>query len=914
MQETSKIEENWHLLFDIALGYGESLLMQKITYPGFITFLQSTDLLGVKHGVYLVLIEKLWKLHAVFLSNPRNQELFENEISSGDYIPGTMRSPTYDFCRREVLTLGVCGFEGFIDMMKVVCVRSWQCKMCTEYYVKYQETLANSVLLSAEDMVSLQDSVKFVAHTVFKWFIPRNLICPNTRITLNPLQNSWTPLTNDVIRHIVGSLVDSVLLPLFRRFSVRGLMGQLHFSRFIDTFFPSFSGFQRAAASAVFSWKDFFDPYSLLQFSRVEVDISEWKAGNILSFAGFVEALLMLGIIAFADEEQFPHHRPITAKIWFTFENIYCPGVGKAVMPEDPLFTGKYKSIKPVISFVFPHVISWESVSSVLIGGLNLRPYEGISPADVESGRVAAFVSSSRLLLPNSQKMNADYQTEGEASNSFPNEDFMIFSPDVSTEQLVAEKAEEQHRESHPPISNDTGEISVSGKREKSRGRSTISIHEEDKTFPMSEAKKDHQIGVSKVALKALNDKMEEVGKKPSLHFDSPIYGMRFCKVFVNDCCAQTIDHGSNHVEVLIPLSLTRRENFRMSVYLEESVKCVDGRSGEEIPILQYAFLPVQRVSVSLRNEDGTFIYSCADVLLQSSKVYQVIPLELLSILQEGFLQAAVEDSLDEGGEVACGDLIKICTRLGLLHSGTAVVACQTAMKTYFSVRKECDCSALGVQKHSASASEEVHFPDFLCFQDFMGIIAQLCIQVSSISTGVPNVVGFISAGIASRRRVTLKEESLLVVENRRSVDKSDGESNSSFSSSENDGLDTEVGRDKISQNSEGREKLQTIPYNALIEVPYENALKKKSRSRIECADAAEFLLQNIRISGSQRLKRSKTIRSLPPFPAKVVVPSIVSQYEGNEVEGLAQGIHQVSLEIREEYMLEEIVINLSST
>lgn len=911
MQETSKIEENWHLLFDIALGYGESLVSQKITYPGFITFLQSADLLGVKHGVYLVLIEKLWKLHAVVFPTPINEELFENVLTSIDEMPTTVKSPKYDFLRREVLKLGVCGFEGFIDMMKVVCIRSWQCKVCSEHYLKHLESLANSILLSAEDMVSLQDSVKFVAQRVFKWFIPRNLIRPNTRMMLNPMQNSWTQLTNDIIRHIVGSLLDSVLLPLFRRFSIRGLMGQKDFFRFIESFFPSFSAFQYAAATAIFSCKDFFDPYSLLRFSRLEVDIPDLKEGEILGFASFVEALLMLGIIAFGDEEQFPHHRPITAKVWFAFEGIYCPGAGKVAMSEDPVFIGEYQSIKPVISFVFPHLVPWEGVSSVLIGGLNLRPYEGISPADLESGRVQAFRSSSRLLLPNAQKNQEECRSGGEESNSSQNEDSLFFSPDLSTEQVIFEKREEHDREDPQCILIDNGEISASGKEKKGRGRSVLSLDEDNSAFLTSEGKKEHQIGVLSVALKALNTKKPDVNKKTSPQFDSPVYGMRFSKVFVNDFCAQAIDHGSNHVEVLIPLHLTKPENFRMSVYLEENVKVSDPWSGKEISISQFVFVPVQRVQISLRNEDGTTIYSSAYVLLQSSKMVQVIPPDQLLLLREAFLQAASEDSRDDGGEISQGDLTKICTTLGLLHSKPAVAACQIAMKTYFSILKECDYSTLGAQKHPTRISEEVDVPDFLYFQDFMGIIAQLCICLSGTRIGVPNVVGFITAGMASCGGLMKEQETSPGLENREKKENIRSmEAKTSLSSSEEDEELKSADEVKIPVDSAEGKKLPSIPYNALIEVPYENALKRKCRNRTECADAAEFLLQNIRISGSQKLKRSKIVRSLPPFPSEVPIPSIVSQYEGSESEGLAKGIHQVSLQIREEFMLEEIIIN----
>lgn len=910
MVETSKIEENWHLLFDIALGYGESLLTQKITYPGFIAFLHSTDFLDSRDGVYLVLIEKLWKLHAVFSPTQSNENLFESGFTSVDEFPVTKLSPSYDFHRREVLKFGVCGFEGFVDIMKVVCVRSWQCKMCSDYYVKIQESLSNSILLSAEDMVSLEDSVKFAAKKVFKWFIPRNLIRRNTKMVLNPTQNSWTLLTNDIVNHVIGSLLDSVLIPLFRRFSTKGLMFQKDYANFIDTFFPSFSVSQRTASTSVFFCKDFFDIYSLLLCSRLETNIPELKAGGAITFASFVEVLLMLGIIEFGDEVQFPHYRSITSKVWFVFKEIYCPGAGNVAMCEDPLFTHRYQSIKPVLSFVFPFVVPWEKVSSVLIGGLNLHPYEGLSVADAEGG-LAPGLGSFRLLMRHSEK--TEQQEEGksgrEESNTFLKEDSLFFSPELSNEQLPSEK-KEQSLQSGTRTPNEVGGTFITATEKKRKSRSSISFDVDHKRTHTSKKKKERQTEILNVAFKALNGTQQESNKRTSLQFDSPIYGMRLCKVFINESCSQVIDHENNHVEVLIPPHLTAPKNFRMSIHLEENVKVIDAMSGQETVVSRLCFSPVQRVRISLRNEDGQTTYSCADVLLQSGVMFEIIPEDYMRILHEAFCHSSGQGSLDAGEEVPLGDLTKICTKLGLLRSGTALVASQVAVKDYFCILRECDRSTLGVQKRATPTLEEIRYPDFVHFEDFVCIVAQLCMRFSGTSaTGVPNVVGFLSAGIASRDLPLAEPKSgSLLNRNSKSVHEStvEGSGGSASTPCADDGGKEEI----VSETTEERVNLPTIPYNALIEVPYEKALKHKDRTRTECTDTAEFLLQNIRISGTQKLKRSNIVRSLPPFPSEVVVPSIVSQYEGNEAEGLANGIHQVSLQIREEYMLEEIVIS----
>lgn len=914
MVETSKIEENWHLLFDIALGYGESLLTQKITYPGFISFLRSTDFLGSKDGVYLVLIEKLWKIHAVFLPTRSNENLFESAFTSVDELPVTKVSPSYDFHRREVLKFGVCGFEGFIDIMKVVCVRSWQCKMCTDYYVKNQEPLSHSILLSAEDMVSLEDSVKYVGKKVFKWFIPRNLIQRNTKMVLNPTQNGWTPLTNDIVNHVIGSLLDSVLLPLFRRYSTKGLMFQKDYFNFIDTFFSSFSASQRSASMSVFFCKDFFDVFSLLQWSRLETGIPELKAGGAITFASFVEVLLMLGIIEFGDEGQFPHYRSITSKVWFIFKDIYCPGAGKVAMCEDPLFIHQYQSIKPVLSFVFPFVVPWEEVSSILIGGLNLHPYEGLSVAEAEGGLVPTL-GSARLLVRHSEKTEKQEEAKSgrEESNAYLKEDSLFFSPEFSTEQLPSDK-KDQNLQSGTGTSNEVCGTFITATEKKRRSRSLICFDVDHKGRRTTEGKKDRQTDVLNVAFKALNDTEQESNKKSSLQFDSPIYGMRLCRVFINDSCSQVINHENNHAEVLIPPHLTAPKNFRMSIHLEENVKVVDTMSGQATFVSRLCFSPVQRVRISLRNEDGQITYSCADVLLQSCVMFEIIPEDYLRILHEAFRYPSGQGSLDAAEEVPLGDLTKICTKLGLLRSSTALLASQVAMKDYFSMLRECDRSTLGVQKRVTPTLEEIRYPDFLHFEDFVCIVAQLCMRFSGSSpTGVPNVVGFLSAGIAFRDRpIAPPKSGSLLNTSKKSVHESTADVSGGSPSAP---CDNDSGKEEtVSESTEERVNFPTIPYNALIEVPYEKAMKHKDRTRTECTDTAEFLLQNIRISGTQKLKRSKVVRSLPPFPSEVVVPSIVSQYEGNETEGLANGIHLVSLQIREEYMLEEIVISSPSS
>lgn len=880
MHGAAKIEANWRLLFDIALACGESVTTLKLTYPGFINFLHAAELFGVKTGVYPVLIDKLWAHHVMGLTPSSSQgDLFDDSITGLDHPLLSRRRASYDIKRGDVMKLGVCGFEGFTDMMNVVCVRCYQCRKCIDLYTKDQESLSQAILLSAEDVTTLTESVKYTSQKYLKTFVSRNVLRRNSRLQLNPMINEWTQFTNVVVTHIIGSLLDSVVLPLFTRYSKRGLMYERHFYRLVDELFHTFSPAQKAAGRSIFTCCDsFFDVRSLTKSSRISNTVNDLADAPSLSCESFVEALLMLGIVLFSDEGLYPHHRSLTAKAWFVFETVYCRAAGRVAMAEEIIYTNEPKSIKPVITFAYPHYVPIEQVSSFLIGGLNLNPFEPIKVEDIGSGNPLAPLVAGRLIQPVEE---AKEESVHEEKNSA--EDSLLFSADISP-KLAPSPMENNEGKPETPDAAPQGEHPTTAADTVEDGDAV----EEEEVKSALEAPTVTAIGataVAGVAMKLGNKDFEAVTFSD---FDSPIYGTRVCLVYVNEVRAPTISHGNNYVEVFIPLVFTKLQNFRMSVRLEENVVISGKMLEQEAVITRFVFLPVQRVTVSLRDKTGTLTYSATDVLLHTTPVFQVIPAGQLAVLREVFDEGVERDAMSGEDRLPRKKFVTCCKKLGLVTPATAGVLCQRAAQSYFTMCHECNRSTLGLDNNSIHL-EDVNQPESFNFHQYMCIIAQLCIHQAGTTTDVPNVVNFVSASMGKKE---LAEAELSVAQGSQTAIAEKKET--AAASTPRVPLDI---------------NLPTIPYNALIEVPYENAMKKKSRNVALSSEIAESFLTNISIAGTQKLALTDGVRELPPFPSCVQVEPEVSQYEGDRMEGLAKDIHQVSLQIQEEFMLDEIVI-----
>ncbi|RNF16427.1 uncharacterized protein Tco025E_05193 [Trypanosoma conorhini] len=355
--EAKVAECNWFLLFDIALSHGESLRQQRLRYCGLLTLLRSAGLLGPKTGVFQVLLESLWLLHGKPLRSSEEGATTKRDIPIPDL--------TVDF-------------DGFLAIMNVVCVRCYQTQRCAEL-LEEAVPLLDAVRLSAEDQVQLKESVVYTGRRFFKPLISRCIVLKKSVVSLNSMKNDWTPYTNQFVVHVMAASAPTIVFPLFERYAEAGRIYRAAFEKMVDDVFPNFTSLQRKSAVSVFDYRGFFGIHNLMQYSALEFPNGRVAALELDSFA---EALLMLGIVAYSDEVQYEHHRPLTAKVWSVFEDYYGKFLG-APMVTDPILENKYASILPAISLLFPSRVPIDTTSSFILGGWNLTvdDREEVAPA-----------------------------------------------------------------------------------------------------------------------------------------------------------------------------------------------------------------------------------------------------------------------------------------------------------------------------------------------------------------------------------------------------------------------------------------------------------------------------------------------------------------------------------------------------
>ncbi|ESL11250.1 hypothetical protein TRSC58_01004 [Trypanosoma rangeli SC58] len=343
----SKVAEcNWVLLFDIALSHGESLRQQRLRYCGLLTLLRSAGLLGPTTGVYQVLLEPLWLIYGQPQQPSANDVTTKSDISLQD------------------LTVG---FDGFLAIMNIACLRCYQTQRCAELLEENISAL-DAVRLSAEDKVRLKDSVVYTGRRYLKPLISRCTVLKRSVVSLNSMKNDWTPYTNQFVTHVMAAASEAIVFPLFRRYADSGRIYRAAFEKMVSDVFPNFTSIQRKSANSIFDYCGFSGIHGLMEYSSLELPKGRVAALELDSFA---EALLMLGIVAFSDESKYEHHRPFTAKVWSVFEDYYSKFMN-APMVVDPIVENKYAVILPAISLLFPSPVPIDKTSSFIIGGWNL--------------------------------------------------------------------------------------------------------------------------------------------------------------------------------------------------------------------------------------------------------------------------------------------------------------------------------------------------------------------------------------------------------------------------------------------------------------------------------------------------------------------------------------------------------------
>ncbi|ORC93767.1 uncharacterized protein TM35_000016440 [Trypanosoma theileri] len=746
----TKVSEcNWFLLFDIALSHGESLRRQELSFGGLMTLLRSAGLLGPNTGVYQVLLETLWQYHG-HPSHPT--EDFDNNINSTNNIVANKMKNVHE------LTVN---FDGFIEIMNVVCVRCFQTQRYSEL-VDESRPLSEAVVLSAEDQVKLKESVIFTSRRFFKPLINRSIVLKRMVVSLDSMKNNWTPYTNQLVTHIIASSIDSIVLPLFYRYAENGRVFRPAFEKMIADIFPHFSPVQKKSAVSIFDYREFFGIHNLMKYCRLKLREGVTTALELDSFA---EALLMLGIVAFSDEVRYEHHRPLTAKFWSVFEDYYSKFIGVLMVP-DPLFDNKYAVIQPAISLVFPLRVPLDKVSSFIIGGWNLTVEE--------------------------------YRRESLNSvNDYP--------------PCILEIPEEKDS------INDLDDRRLSGLTPSSSARLASKLFD------------------------------EELDRPTFSKHDLPLYGMKRCKVYVNQYRATAFQRGPNHVEVVLPRSLWDISIRNTRIDFVES-----GGEGK------LTLSPMTRVVVSLRGINEDVVYSSKDVLLMSTPLVESISVTQLQELKTVFSRYATD------GMMQMNQFDKACDDLFLTTLGTKDGGCSLFLQRYLETK----------QAEGSIQSDDITCKkNCICFSEFVSAVATLVLQQMDTNGYLPSIPYILSVALS---RATQKLPSL--VEKKRTS--------------------------CVSLTPQPPPKSSTslsCPHNARVDVPYTTALQRRASST-RLYDDVETAMREVG-------KKKCLIPPLPCFPLEARTVSVVSQYN-DDMNGLHEKVVKTSEALRESFLKKEMVVS----
>ncbi|KAK7195920.1 hypothetical protein NESM_000524900 [Novymonas esmeraldas] len=386
-------ESSWRLLFGIALSHGVALRSGRLSYDGWMVFLSSAQLIGTSTGVFPVLVDQLWQRQAL-------SDGAERGGASAGAAETTSSFPRafslgVDSSRVSVSTRGVSrsgqrsapssaslpqkptdahsgesvGFSGFVDMMKVICVRVFQSQRCARLREEHDgggatrdESALVALRQSAEDHVLLTESVDYAAGAFLRPFIARSVIHASSQVRLRPAQNQWAPHVNRLVTHVVGALLHSAILPLFRRYAVAGRLSEAGYRSFLRDTLPMLSAAEEACAVAIFHRGGFPDIRPIMAALQPLVASAAPQLATVVSEAtlgltDFVEVMLMLSVVVYADEVRFATERPITAKLWCFFEDHVCRrALNGTPMCADPYITGRYAAVPPGLVSVHPTV------------------------------------------------------------------------------------------------------------------------------------------------------------------------------------------------------------------------------------------------------------------------------------------------------------------------------------------------------------------------------------------------------------------------------------------------------------------------------------------------------------------------------------------------------------------------------
>ncbi|CCW60750.1 unnamed protein product [Phytomonas sp. EM1] len=755
-------EYSWRVLFEITLSHGEWVRIQRIAYKGFLTFLRSANLLNSQNGVSLLLVEQLWWKHRVMMPPP---EITTPNLCMSTDSTKTITQEDYFKSRDEVYSHGLLNFEGFTDIMNVISVRCYQTWKCTQLHKEVGESLQDAIILSSEDNIGLRECISYTAKHYLKSFISRNLVHRNTKMFLDPTRNEWTIQTNRVVSHIVNNLQDTVIIPLFEYYSDNsGEMNREQFERFVKFVFPEFTLVQKASALSIF----YCDVDHKERYGWVEnLSSDDNTAPLVFGIDSFVDALLMLSVIAFADESHFQHHLSITSKVWSTFERYLCPAITKLSlsnrlqsvnapsMAADPLFLDRTALAVPYITHMFPTTILVDDISSILIGGINITiDPTYIIPEGSQNDRHGALVKEEN------QKRSSDKPI-------FRRVVELLKAPPVSVvfdeEDLTLSKSRNEMKD----------KVEAAVDRKLAASNSSMSLPELDSftarawsalsdTKAIVKVNRNRRKGPQRSLSGMISN--DTVGKHATSSFSSKnsvAHASKLYLPYIDDEPSFCREYAPNRVEVLLPESVRNVRLFKLAVvYKEEGENDRNTRKNSASRSYPnrcgyFQFTPVRQLSFSLRHNTGEGILTSKTAVLKATSTCRPVPPAVLSSLREAFFQRAKPINIGSGtlprGEpcITMSDFEDICCSLRLTPDVTLAAAqCKTAVKeaihaSFLLLEKRLVDSDDDPMRH---ISQGAWIKVRLGFSQFMEAVAALGLHLQSFSSAdsVSDLINFL--------------------------------------------------------------------------------------------------------------------------------------------------------------------------
>lgn len=336
----------------------------------------------------------------------------------------------------------------------------------------------------------------------------------------------------------------------------------------------------------------------------------------------------------------------------------------------------------------------------------------------------------------------------------------------------------------------------------------------------------------------------EELSRAGSDKDDLPIYGMGRCTVYVDEYAAAAFQRGPNRAEVMIPSSI-----WDISVHTTRVDFAECGKEGRLI------LCPIKKVVVSLRDIHGEKVYDSMDVVFVASSLKEKIPELHMCALKEIF-----ESHSTEG--VMCGEQFEsACVDLSVAQLAAQFCGCILFLKSYLGQRR----------------NDKSFFDEHVCgkelllsFKEFIEATATLLLYQLDEGGCLPNVTCLLGVAVShmfQKLPCLLKNEKL-------------------------------SGIVPITPRPPSR---HFGPYNARIDVPYANALRRKDYSLRLCS-GTEDVLNNVR-------EHPNLLRILPKFPVDAKTINLVSQYDDSDGAGLQEKVKSASAVLRETFLKKEMVV-----